>query len=203
MKDITIWMIVQSNNSKHIDNFNKVNQNIRVQYFPAIQSREHYQIFSDFSIHKNYFNKSYVDTLQEKPDSLGESLSHMLLFNNILEKGDCNWNLIIDGTMELNVKKFVNEFETILNYAEQNNSVFIQLYMPPKFLVMNNKSKSNHQQIYDLSLQVGTNAYFINKSGINKFIQQYPLQSSVIDHFGSMIQNWKSLFWKNDCFELK
>ena len=30
---------------------------------------------------------------------------------------------------------------------------------------MNNKSKSDHQQIYDLSLQVGTNAYFINKNG--------------------------------------
>ena len=202
MNKATIWMIVQSNNSKHIDNFNKINQNIHVQYFPAIQSREHYQIFSDFSIHKNYFDKNYVNKLQENPDSLGENLSHMLLFNTILEKSSNDWNLIIDGTIELNTEKFINEYDKILNFAEENNSEFIQLYMPTKFLVMNGKCKTENQEIYDLSLPIKTDAYFIHKTGIFKFIEEYPLKNSVSDKFGSMIQTWKSLYWKNDCFKI-
>ena len=111
MKEITLWMIVQSNNSKHIDNFNTINQKIHLQYFPAIQSCEHYQIFSDFAVHKNYFQKTYVNQLQNSPSTLGENLSHLLLFNKIIEKSNHEWNLILDGSILLDINKFLDNYE--------------------------------------------------------------------------------------------
>lgn len=202
MKEITLWMIVQSNNSKHIDNFNTINQKIHLQYFPGIQSCEHYQIFSDFAVHKNYFHKNYVNQLQDKPNMLGENLSHMLLFNKILEKSNHDWNLVLDGSILLDVDKFLTNYEDIIKDAEEKGTECIQLYMPPKFFVMNNKSIRNHRELYDLSLQIDNKAYLIHKKGISKFIEHYPLQKNITEQFGEMIPSWKSLYWKNDCFHV-
>ena len=130
MKEITLWMIVQSNNSKHIDNFNAINQKIHLQYFPGIQSDEHYQIFSDFAVHKNYFHRNYVNQLQDKPSILGENLSHMLLFNKILEKSNHDWNLVLDGSILLDVDKFLTNYEDIIKDAEEKGTdVIIFLYL--------------------------------------------------------------------------
>ena len=189
MKEITLWMIVQSNNSKHIDNFNTLNQKIHLQYFPGIQSGEHYQIFSDFAVHKNYFHKNYVNQLQDNP-------------NIILEKSNHDWNLVLDGSMLLDIDKFLTNYEDIIKDAEEKGTQCIQLYMPPKFFVMNNKSIGNHTELYDLSLQIDNKAYLIHKKGISKFIEQYPLQKNITEQFGEMIPNWKSLYWKNDCFHV-
>jgi len=202
MKEITLWMIVQSNNSKHIDNFNTINQKIHLQYFPAIQSCEHYQIFSDFAVHKNYFQKTYVNQLQNSPSILGENLSHMLLFNKIIEKSNHDWNLILDGSILLDINKFLDNYEEIIKTAEEKECECIQLYMPPKFFVMNNRAKCEDKELYDLSLQIDNKAYLIHKKGISKFIEHYPLQKNITEQFGEMIPSWKSLYWKNDCFHV-
>ena len=202
MKNLNIWMIVQSNNFKHINNFNCINQKTPIHYFPAIQSSEHYQIFSDFSVHKNYFHKHFVKQLESDPDALGENLSHLLLFNNILEKSEHDWNLIIDGSILMDVAKFTEQYENILQITKETNCEFIQLYMPSKFFTTNNVQKFSELNIYELSIQVSTKVYLIHKNAINKFINELPLKQSVLEHFGAMISSWKSLYWKNDCFQI-
>jgi len=202
MKEIAVWMIVQSNNSKHIDNFNIINEKIHLHFFPAIQSSEHYQLFSDFAIHKNYFHIHCINKFDNERHKLGENLSQLLLFNEILEKSKHDWNLVLDGSVLLNIDLFLQDYESILKIADENNSKYVQLYMQPKFFDVNKKHKYEDNELYDLTIQTDNKVFFIHKSGISKLIESYPLQNNVNDHFGEMIPIWKSLYWKNKCFHI-
>jgi len=202
MKEITVWMIVQSNNSKYIDNFNTINQQVQLRYFPAIQSTEHYQIYSDFAVHKNYFCSSYMQQFEGKETRLGDNLSHMLLFNEILEKSTSDWNLVLDGSVTLQVDRFLKDYEDILTIADENNCLFIQLYMHTKFFNMNKTHQYLDQKLYNLSIQTDNKAFLIHKKGIAQFIDKYPLRRNVNEQLGEMIPSLKSLYWKNDFFHV-
>lgn len=196
--NFNVWMIVYSSDKNHVDNFNVINKDLHTNYFSCADTINNFKKYCDFGIHKNYITSQFKTINKRLPLKISNNLSHQFLLEKILDYSNTEWNLILEDNVEINTEKFMNHCLPILEEANKYGSSFIQLYIHPKFINLQTKgNKEIYDNLYEMTFQMGSCAYFIKKSAIEDFIQTYPLSNHIDIEYGNMIQKWKSLSWVN------
>jgi len=191
-------MIVFCENKKRVKSFNKINKKIRTQLFPAINSVNFYDKYSNMALGKGYCTMYYEKITRLKRGKLGCNLSHQKLLEFINKESCCDWNLILEDDVDINIDLFEKNVDSILSHANDNNARYIQLYTHPKFLQLQTKQKCICEDLYKMTFQWGTCAYFIHKDAIKDFIDNFPLNENIDIEYGKKISKWKSLCWINN-----
>lgn len=202
-KKFEIWMVVYEKDSNRLENFYYINSLIKCKKFSAIDTINNNKFYSELAIKKNYTTNKYLNSKEVKmyPGKLGCNLSHQILLDNILNVNSFNnWYLILED--DVYIKKWnIDEINNILKIADDNNSDYIQLYTHPKFLSKQNLQKKIYSGLYKMISQYGTLAYFINKRGIKKVLEQFPINKNIDEFYSSKIKDLNSLCWINNIFE--
>lgn len=197
------WMIVFEKDSKRLDNFHHINSLMICNKFSAIDSIRNNKFYSELAIKKNYTTNKYLNHKEVKlyPGKLGCNLSHQILLEKILNENFLeNWYLILED--DVSIKNLnLNEINNILQKADENDSDYIQLYTHPKFLSEQKSQKSVHLELYKMIPQYHTTAYFINKKGIKKTLEQFPINENIDRFYSTQIKNLNSLCWINEIFK--
>tara|TARA_B110000971_G_scaffold198512_1_gene215172 strand:- start:839 stop:1504 length:666 start_codon:yes stop_codon:yes gene_type:complete len=192
-------MIVYEKNIDRLNNYKKINKDIDCNKFSAIDTITYYDKYLKFSLDNNYTTINYINKYKHLPGKLGCNLSHQLLLENILQNSSTDWNLILEDDIKLN-NYDEDIIQEILKQANNNNSKYIQLYTNNKFLKEQKKQKKVFHNLYKMNPQWHTTAYFINKSGINILIKNYPIIKNIDIEFGILINELNSLCWINNIF---
>jgi GR25 family glycosyltransferase involved in LPS biosynthesis len=189
------WMIVYCNNLQRVEYYNKINKQITTNFFPAIDCINQYNTYSDVALDKNYCTIFYKKLCDYKPGKLGCNLSHQMLLEMIQNNSDKEWNLVLEDDVTIDVDFFMRDVNEILQCANSNDSLFIQLYTHPKFISLQSNAQKFHKNLYKMSFQWGTCAYLIHKTAIKQFIQSFPLSDNIDIEFGKNIKKWKAMCW--------
>lgn len=196
------WMIVFEKDNKRLENFNLINSLIQCNKFSAIDSINNYKFYSDFALQKNYTTKEYINHREVKlyKGKIGCNLSHQMLLEQILNKNLLeDWYLILEDDITIKNLDF-NMINNILQKADDNNSDYIQLFTHPKFLSKQKSQESIYTNLYKMIPQYHTTAYFINKKGIKKVLEEFPIILHIDKFYNSIIKKLNSLCWINDIF---
>tara|TARA_B100001287_G_scaffold253183_1_gene235668 strand:- start:9632 stop:10306 length:675 start_codon:yes stop_codon:yes gene_type:complete len=192
------WMIVFCEDKNRVKYYNQINKQIRTNLFSAIDSIHYYDKWANLALSKDYCTIYYKKQCDSKKGKMGCNLSHQMLLETVLNESKSNWNLILEDDVSINVDKFLKDVNIILKTADDNNSLFIQLYTHPKFHQLQIKQTCLYENLYKMTFQWGTCGYFIHKKAINDFVKSYPLCENIDIEFGKKISRWKSLCWLNN-----
>lgn len=189
------WMIVYCNNLHRVEYYNKINKQMTTNFFPAIDCINRYDTYADLALDKNYCTIFYKKLCDSKTGKLGCNLSHQMLLEMIQNNSDKEWNLVLEDDVTIDVDFFMRDVNEILQCANSNDSLFIQLYTHPKFIPLQSNARKIHKDLYKMTFQWGTCAYLIHKKAITQFIQSFPLSDNIDLEFGKNIKKWNSLCW--------
>ena len=200
-KDIAfnIWMIVYEKDSKRVENYKNICLQVKCNKFSAIDSINNFEKYSKVGLDNNYTTIKYLNEVKNLPGKLGCNLSHQMLLEEIVKNSTTDWNLILEDDVNLN-NYDEEKINKILHKANLNGSKYIQLYTNNIFLEDQKKEKKIDENLYQMVEQLGTVAYFINKSAINIFKKSHPIEQNIDLKFNQMIKELKSLCWINDIF---
>lgn len=199
------WMIVFCSNKERVKSFNKLNQQMKINLFPAIDTIHYYNEFANLALGKSYCTQYYEQNIRFENKNnkflngkLGCNLSHQILIETMIEQSEQDWCLVLEDDIEIDTKYFLENANKILTEANNNNSLFIQLYTHPKYNNLQKQQICFCTDLYKMVFQWGTCAYFIHKKAMKDFIDTYPLSENIDIEFGKKIKKWKSLCWLNN-----
>ena len=200
-----MYMVVYEKNKKRLENYDRIKQVLpSLKKFKAIDSINEKN--NSIKINeKNNFNTDKIvnDKLKGK---LGCNLSQQILWMNHL-KNDKDWLLILEDDTEIfvdNSSIFDEKINKLIDFADKNNSNFIQLEVRNHHLKEQIKyPQTEIKNLYIMKPQCGMSAYLINKKAINYFFNLLPWEK-YIDIYTSdknNISKLKSLCYVNDIFK--
>lgn len=197
------WMIVFERDSKRLENYHHINSLMKCNKFSAIDSIRNNKFYSELAIEKNYTTNKYLNHREVKiyQGKLGCNLSHQMLLEKIVNE-NCleNWYLILEDDVSIQ-NLDLTVINNILQKADENDSDYIQLYTHPKFLSEQKSQESVYLELYKMIPQFGTLAYFINKRGIKKVLEEFPIILHIDRFYSTQIKNLNSLCWINEIFK--
>lgn len=197
-EQFTTWMIVYTLCDKRVANYVELNTSLPTNKFDAIDTIHHFEKWEDFAISEKYNTCEYIESIRKIPGKLGCNLSHQLLLDKINDISSTDWNLVIeDDTIINNIPLFLKEVESILISANNAEAKFIQLYTHPNVITRQQTRLKIVDNLYKMTYQWGTCAYFIHKDAIPKMREIYPLQKNIDFVYSFMISKLKSVCWLN------
>ena len=157
---------------------------------------------------KKDFEKNYPRSLSSTEKSrilndllypkIYQSLSHQLLLGEIYDTSSTDWNLILeDDTIIDNIPLFLKDVEQIFIASNNVNAKYIQLYTHPIFIERQRLRGKVIDNLYKMTHQWGTCAYFIHKDAIPILKKKYHLQENIDLVYNSLISELKSVCWLN------
>jgi len=192
------WMIVFCQNKERVKSFNKANKLMKLNLFPAINTIHYYNEYANLALGKSYCTHYYEQIIRDVPGKLGCNLSHQMLIEMMYEQSQHDWCLVLEDDVEIDTEYFLKNVNKILEESDKKGALFIQLYSHPKFFDLQKKQKQVYDDLYKMTFQWGTCAYFIHKKAMKDFIDIYPLNENIDIEFGKKISKWKSLCWLNN-----
>jgi len=192
------WMIVFCQNKERVKSFNKINKKMSINLFPAIDSVHYYNEYANLALDKSYCTQYYENNIKKIPGKLGCNISHQMLIEIMNNQREHEWCLVLEDDIEIDSDYFLKKANKILEEADKNSSLFIQLYSHPKYYELQTKQRRYYEDLYKMTFQWGTCAYFIHKKAMKDFIDYYPLNDNIDIAYGKKISKWKSLCWLNN-----
>lgn len=194
----TSWMIVYNPCPNRVANYEELNSSLSTIKFDAIDTIHQFKKWTDYSIENNYNTSEYINSINKIPGKLGCNLSHQLLLEKIDDTSSTDWNLVLeDDTVINNIPLFLKDVESILIASNTAEAKYIQLYTHPIFIERQQLRVKIIDNLYEMTHQWGTCAYFIHKDAIPKMREIYPIQRNIDFVYNSMISNLKSVCWLN------
>ncbi len=194
----TSWMIVYSPCINRVENYINLNSSFPTIKFDAIDTIHDFIKWVDYSIEDQYNTPEYINSICSFPGKLGCNLSHQLLLGEIYDTSSTDWNLVLeDDTIIDNIPLFLKDVEQIFIAANNVNAKYIQLYTHPIFIERQQICGKVIENLYKMTHQWGTCAYFIHKDAIPILKKKYPLQENIDLVYNSLISELKSVCWLN------
>ena len=197
MCNFDIYMCVYEQDTKRLENYKCTKNKIpSLQKFSSIDTiNERLKGISINTEHK--FNNEIIvnDKLKGK---LGCNLSHQIIWLNHLNS-DHDWVLILEDDTKVSVmneNELCETMEKIINYANDNNTHFIQLETRNHHIQEQLKqTQTQIENLFTMKPQCGTSAYLINKVAIryilslcpwNKYVDVYTSDINIITKLNSL-----------------
>ena len=207
MSDILFnaYIFVYEKNIKRMNNYENIKK--KISYIKKIESFDSINEKNNCIKINSIFNFNCENIINDKlKGKFGCNLSQQILWLNHL-KSDKKWLLILEDDTNININniiEFNNILNKIINFADNNNSHFIQLetrehHIPDQL----KQDKTIIPNLYKMKPQCGMSAYLINKKAI-KYLFSFLPWDKYIDVYTSDINNinkLNSLCYVNNIFK--
>ncbi len=194
-------MITYKPNEKRMKNFSEIQKKI-----PDLEMFSAYDSINCFSVSKLEAKKKNLctdDFIKQCDTSfkgnLGRCISHLLILKQFVLDKNVEWLVILED--DIGLRAFKDKIiSDLIEKAIINESMFIQLYTNPQFIlpqILNIKLETN---LYQMVPQVGSSSYLISKEGAKIVLSKLPLNENIDSFYNKLIKELNALCFINNIF---
>lgn len=198
-------MILYSKSEARTNIYNTIKDTTepRLNKFEAIDTINNWNEWCKFALQKNLTTREYISKIGGIYGKLGCNLSHQLLIEHVYyHMTDVNWLMVMEDDIKLHDYS-ADLVDKLIDKADQENSHYIQLFVNKNHKIHQSRSQlvDKELKLYKMIPQWGTVCYLIDRVGMKKVIDSFPVNENMDYLYNSLIEPLNSFCYLGNMFD--